>query len=119
VKSIFSFLFLFVCIYASSGQKAVAVAELTKEIPAKVFPNPANEKIYVDVADQGNAISFNLMDMTGKVVLSIKDIRAGRPQRGGTVNVSELKNGFYFYTIQSSGGRAQSGKIFIQHNQED
>ena len=75
----------------------------------KIYPNPANDKIFIEVEEE--VIAIEIFDINGKVVYSTK------PQRGGVVsaNVSGLSNGAYLIKITLLSGEQLTGKISILH----
>jgi hypothetical protein len=75
----------------------------------KVYPNPADGYIMVDMKDNGQQYSvFELYDINGRIVLQSK-IRDGN-----RLPVTKLQDGIYIYNIYQ-GNTASRGKIIIKH----
>jgi hypothetical protein len=75
----------------------------------KVYPNPTSGVVTVKNASQGAEIQF--IDMLGK--LYRKETIQGAAH---TVNLSELPDGVYFYTIkQPDGVMLPAKKLIIRH----
>jgi Fe-S-cluster-containing dehydrogenase component len=82
----------------------------------KVFPNPADTHVTIETSITSNAkISIVIYDFSGRVVKYIvrdEYTPAGKAQF--TANVSDLKTGTYFCTIQING-KKESIKLIVQH----
>lgn len=70
-----------------------------------VYPNPASEKIYIDLSGE-KELSISLFDVTGKLIIN-KTINAN-----SFVDISFLNNGSYTLTIKTESG-AINKKITI------
>jgi hypothetical protein len=71
-----------------------------------IYPNPTNGQFNVVIdANLGEQMEMELTDVTGKTVLHIISRDAVTP-----VNISELANGIYFYTIKVEGVKVR-GKV--------
>ncbi|MFI5140720.1 MAG: T9SS type A sorting domain-containing protein [Bacteroidia bacterium] len=68
----------------------------------KIYPNPANNKISIDVTD---VIDVKLFDVVGKQITSTKT---------NNIDVSNLTNGVYFIQVKSSTTTITQ-KIIVQH----
>lgn len=69
-----------------------------------VYPNPANDRIYFNVAD--GVVAYELIDLSGKRV-----IRGGVQQ--GWVEVGQLQLGIYALMFITSDSRFTSGRVVI------
>ncbi|MBI3134071.1 MAG: DUF839 domain-containing protein [Bacteroidetes bacterium] len=82
----------------------------------RVFPNPASSSVtFTYTLSTNAAVTLSLMDLAGHVVLT-DDF--GTQQEGSyskTVNVSDVANGLYFYTL-SVNGVTSTEKLTIAHN---
>lgn len=58
----------------------------------EVFPNPSSGEVNISLKG-GLAVQLNLMDITGKIVLSRTDFR------GGSIDLSDLMKGVYFIQV--------------------
>ena len=68
---------------------------------ARIFPNPANGVIHVQM--EGAANQMSLIDMTGKVVYS-----NAQPSANQEINISTLNNGVYVLQIVQNGKTYQA-----------
>jgi len=77
----------------------------------RVFPNPTNEGINIQIADgQNHQGAFRLCALTGQDVLSgVVTIASGF----GRINVSNLETGVYFLTLEFTNGVSAHQKILI------
>lgn len=71
----------------------------------EVFPSPANDRIFIN--SNKSIISIKLLDLHGKVILSINE------QDMSSINVSYLTNGFYILFAQFEDGIYLTKKIII------
>ena len=78
-------------------------------LEASVFPNPANDNIYIELNEKGN-FNAELYDMLGRNAKSIRG-KNGK----ATLNVSEIPEGMYMLRLSNSENRILSTKITIQH----
>lgn len=65
---------------------------------AKIYPNPANDKLYIDLSKQEATAS--VFDLSGKKVLEQKIFR------NGTLNVEQLNSGTYLLHLHSGTANA-------------
>ena len=72
-----------------------------------VYPNPANEKIMIDLGAQN--LDFSLLDITGVKVLesSIKG--------NAVLNLKHIPNVMYIYYLKDNKQVVSSGKIIVTH----
>lgn len=82
------------------------VEELQQQI-AKVYPNPAKDKLYVVGADISSGSTIMLYDLSGKLLLT--QVLGDR-----SVDITSLDNGMYLYTIENSTGNLRHGKLLIE-----
>ena len=75
---------------------------------AKLYPNPANEKINVDITAFENEknMYFTVYDINGKKIFE-KNLN----ESVNTINIHGLKTGVYLYQIKSGKIIFQSGKF--------
>jgi hypothetical protein len=77
-----------------------------------VFPNPAIDKLNISFnSTVSDNFQFTLFDITGKTLIN-QNIKSTIGENKTTIDVSELDNGIYFYTISNSV-ISQSNKIII------
>lgn len=70
------------------------------------YPNPAKNSINFQIANE-NA-NLTVVDLTGKTVLT-ENLR----NKVNAVNVSQLANGFYVYSVQSNDGTITTGNFVV------
>jgi uncharacterized repeat protein (TIGR01451 family) len=79
------------------------------ELKASVFPNPANNNIYIEVSEKGN-FRAELYDMMGRVA------RSTQSTNGNTVlNVKDVPAGMYLLRLSNAENKVLSTKINVQH----
>ncbi|MFI5220095.1 MAG: T9SS type A sorting domain-containing protein [Bacteroidia bacterium] len=88
------------------GYNTVSVNELTNpNNSVTVFPNPAQDIINITSTQNFTADLFVLYDATGRKVIEQKI------NKTATVNVSQLRQGIYFYEVRDREGRKVYGKL--------
>jgi hypothetical protein len=77
-----------------------------------IYPNPADDWLYVKPKDLGNGISFSikLRDIFGQLVREEMDLKSSLY----AMDISSLKSGVYFYEIKESSGNIQKGKFIVK-----
>ncbi|NOX47074.1 MAG: T9SS type A sorting domain-containing protein, partial [Chlorobi bacterium] len=77
-----------------------------------VYPNPAEDWLYVKPKDLGNGISYSikLRDIFGQLLREEKQIRSSLY----AMDISGLKSGVYFYEIKESSWNVQKGKFIVK-----
>lgn len=79
--------------------------EILKKEGIKIFPNPSQEQLYVDLSDLTNKqqlVFLKVLSITGKTVLPIENLAANFIQ---TINISGLSSGIYFLEIKTASDR--------------
>lgn len=84
----------------------VESTQISNEI--KVYPNPASNYIYVDVQKISEGLTFELFDWSGRLVL--KKTVSNNIE---LIDISHLKNGFYFFNIGIIDKVFKSEKVII------
>ena len=76
---------------------------LSNGFEISTYPNPVNDVLNVSYTKiQGAIINFTIVDVLGKVVLSIEDnLSYSVAETIKSINISELNNGNYFLKISS------------------
>lgn len=94
---------------SSIFERNTAAAGLT------LYPNPATDQVYIDIAvtDNRKSLPVTIRDITGRVVSvqTLQTIRAAGAQKY-TLDVSALKSGIYFAEL-SPGDKPARGKFVI------
>jgi glutaredoxin-related protein len=78
------------------GTCATATNELEKEDFVKIFPNPANDKLYIEMTDGSDNFDATLYNTFGQIMLK---------SNSNNLNISSLENGIYFLQIEKEGKR--------------
>lgn len=97
-------------------ESSVAVNEIEGEgfSLGNAYPNPAGETARVKFnLDHASNVSFQVMDITGALVLNVEEGRLPAGVHSTTLNVEGLTSGLYTYTIIVDGARATS-KLVIK-----
>ncbi len=92
--------------YLSSDCASVGIQSIDKN-EFIIYPVPASEE--VNISTNGLIISYTLIDMQGRTVLSVSDLNISSVD----VNVKELNPGTYFIKVNTVNGSAQK-KIIIE-----
>lgn len=79
------------------------------EIRAKVFPNPAPDRITVVTGNESNRVNFkfSISDLCGKEVLSRNIIESS-----SVIDITPLKEGLYLWQLTGGNG-IQTGKLLV------
>ena len=79
-----------------------------------VYPNPANDQLNVQLLfAESNAVSIELLNLTGKVVASLNHNQAISPNRY-TLDVADLSKGVYILKV-TNGTKVSTSKVTISH----
>ena len=70
----------------------------TKTAQFSIFPNPANDRVYIATASQTQAIQYTIVDATGRTIKSQTSYIAGE-----AIDISTLQSGIYFLVVNSNG----------------
>lgn len=86
----------------------LAVKGIKKDISLSVSPNPASDKVLIQVSnfETGN---LKIVDVLGNVVLSSSF------SGSKTLNLEDFKNGVYFIMISGDGMKAINRKLVVRH----
>ena len=89
---------------------------VSNEFEISTYPNPVNNMLNVSYTKiQSSIINFTIVDVLGKVVLSIEeDASYLKGEATKSINVSTLDNGNYFLKI-SSEGAVESLPFVVSH----
>src|SRR5688572_11114935 len=92
----------------SNGQNADIGFETINSINLNVYPNPANNLIYLQTADNITNASMYFYNAQGQLVKSVGLNGAN------TVDVTGLSNGMYFYRLVNDKTLLHQGKMMIK-----
>lgn len=86
----------------------IGIKEIENDNHFTVFPNPVKNKLYISKAnDNEKGTTFQLCDMTGKLLLKQKDINE--------IDLSHYEEGMYMLTITSENKIQKSYKVIKQN----
>lgn len=77
-----------------------------EEAKIKIFPNPANEKVYLSFAELGNYSNVTITDLSGKLIIE-KDL--SNDILFDEINIEHLTNGLYI--ISFTGNKTYKTKL--------
>ena len=75
---------------------------------AKIYPNPANDQVRVECAN--NIESIKVYNMMGAMVQTIP-----ASSKIVNVNLSDYSNGVYFFNIRQSDGKVSNQRVVVSH----
>jgi len=76
-----------------------------------VYPNPAMDELFFSFTGQsGQTYTVTLYDLGGRAVRVMRFAGNSQPQR---TDISDLKNGTYFYTVTGAGKTVGNGKVVV------
>jgi len=81
----------------------IDVRYLQNEISAQIYPNPAQQKVQVQVASEDipvNGYDLFVVDLLGRIVLSTSNIQ----HESHTLNVNRIANGHYILVMRNQKG---------------
>ncbi|MEI7802958.1 MAG: T9SS type A sorting domain-containing protein, partial [Bacteroidota bacterium] len=92
----------------SAGGIFIGILDIGSQIPTieklndiKIFPNPASDNLMVAATDEMMPMSIEVYDILGKrISVSVEKKSANL----SSVNVHDLKNGFYFIQLKMKDG---------------
>lgn len=85
-----------------SGTNNVGINQVNIMRGFNMYPNPAQQNITVDfILDNKSDVTIQIIDITGRIVLenNFENLIEGR--NSVNMNISEIKNGFYFIKTES------------------
>ncbi len=77
------------------GNSSMAVTDIATN-PIKIFPNPAQDIIYIDLQDAINLSLIEIFNQTGKIIKKVNSY-----QNRSAINLSNLANGIYICKIRT------------------
>jgi hypothetical protein len=83
--------------YYNAPSYPIAVNHTALENQIKIYPNPVNEQLFVEIDNQvSSRVSYQIMDISGRI------IKVGEMEKGlNTISVQELPNAVYFIYLQT------------------
>lgn len=80
-----------------------------QQVNVKVFPQPCSEILNFLMAEEIKADEFSLFDLSGKTVL----FRKINDESYFSIDVKNMEQGFYFYSIRNDKSVVKTGKVSI------
>ena len=80
-----------------------------------IYPNPADEIIYIDNKNLKDNVQVKILDLMGRTVFMQELNALNKIDKVILVNVEFLESAIYFIEITEKGKLVQNGKIIIQH----
>jgi len=76
-----------------------------------VYPNPANNKVYVNLKDASNSVYYiTIIDARGRAVMMLP-----QPNAGAGIDISPLKSGNYFMQLIDKKTKTTTTKKFVKN----
>ncbi len=90
------------------NQKAVGINEINSQSYFKLYPNPANDILFIQTNEINEKTEISLSDLTGKALISEYTL-----QTTLTIDISTIQSGVYILTISNTKDK-QRTKIIKQ-----
>jgi uncharacterized delta-60 repeat protein len=81
---------------ANAVENPTSVLAPNKNFTANIYPNPANENLYITMPETNTIISTNILNVNGQKIKESKD--------NLVIPIHDLPNGLYFIQITSNHG---------------
>lgn len=101
-------------IWYNEYRNGVSVNEVNYNNNITTFPNPAVDELNIEMQTANlNAVSVELIDLTGKVVLA-KSFENSYKEGAFRVNVADINNGMYILKV-TNGDAISTTKVTVAH----
>lgn len=101
----------FGCTYNSSTVfVSLSIDEIAWQNTISIYPNPANDQVYISWDSNITIEKVNLLDITGKLIIKINPI-----QNTNQIDLKGLSNGIYLIEFESGNSKIQK-KLMIANN---
>ena len=81
----------------------------------RIFPNPANDVLHVELRGYSGKVTLQLRDMAGKALLEKKlDVQTSDVAET-QLNTGTFASGVYLLTAINENGNMQSEKVLVAH----
>lgn len=90
--------------YSEMNVHVVGLEEPDMAIPARLYPNPVNDLLLVDLPEVTSIATLSLYEITGRQVMR------HQLEAGASLSLANLSPGIYLYRL-SVDGKIQSGKL--------
>lgn len=90
-----------------SNSLATNAAFLNLTDGIKIFPNPAQNKLFLEIAESNGDLNINICDLNGKTLITQNSVKSGQ------FNLTSLDNGIYLVNLFKQGVLFCTKKIVI------
>lgn len=91
-----------------SNTDTTNIKNYSNNINISIYPNPANNFIYINNNNNRNTSTIDIYDVSGKCVLTEKT-----KQKQHKINISQLNNGVYYVQVIDKKGSTKTKKIVV------
>ncbi len=81
----------------------------SRDAEVRVYPNPAKENIFVNIALESGVGNITFYNLKGEKVMQ-KHVKQG----SNSISVKSWPEGIYMYTVETNGKKISSGKIIVK-----
>ncbi|WP_264553646.1 T9SS-dependent choice-of-anchor J family protein [Flavobacterium sp. N2038] len=86
--------------------------ETNKGYLVNAYPNPSSDVVNIEVKTKDDKnLTLNLYDITGRSVIKPIQIKGTQEKNAAIIQLSNLRNGIYFYTLSENNKVIYSNKI--------
>jgi hypothetical protein len=86
--------------------------EMNKGYLVNAYPNPSSDVVNIEVKTKDDKnLTLNLYDITGRSVIKPIQIKGTQEKNAAMIQLSNLRNGIYFYTLSENNKVIYSNKI--------
>jgi uncharacterized protein YjdB len=86
-----------------------------ENLTAIVYPNPANEKLFIALSNSIDHFEFKLTDLIGREILHLYSESIHVTNHVSTINLPHVESAVYFYEIILNDKERINGKLVIQN----
>ena len=86
------------------------IANLSPAKSVSIYPQPASTQVTFGLSPDAGQLQLSVIDLSGRIILS-QEITAPKQ----VINVENIQNGLYLYSISNSGSSVYKGKLLIAH----
>lgn len=86
----------------------LGINQMSKELNVDVFPNPFDAQLQINGSELTDAVSIQVIDITGKVMMSEVIVAVNNSV---TLNTASIQQGTYFVRIVSGNGLKITKKV--------
>ena len=86
-----------------------------ENLTAIVYPNPANEKLFIALSNSIDHFEFKLTDLIGREILHLYSESIHVTNHVSTIDLPHVESAVYFYEIILNDKERINGKLVIQN----